>query len=121
MKRLLILGGLIGTGVLAYFVAKDYIDAEKFEAVKEKLPKLELEKIKSLVEQKSEIEEKITTLATTISDTARELVEKGSEYAQEKKEKLLNIIEEAKKSIQEEKEKLKEIRERLDSQDSEVV
>ncbi len=121
MKRLLILGGLIGAGVVAYFWAKDYIDVEKFGSVKEKLPKLELEKIKSLVEQKSEIEEKITTLATTISDTARELVEKGSEYAQEKKEKLLNIIEEAKKSIQEEKKKLREIREKLDTQDSEVV
>jgi len=121
MKRLLILGGLIGVGAAAYFLAKEYIDVEKFDVVKEKLPKIELDKLKNLMEQKSEIEEKITTLATTISDTARELVEKGNEYAQEKKEKLLNIIEEAKKSIQEEKEKLKEIRERLDSQDSEVV
>jgi len=121
MKRLLLFSGLVGVGILAYFVAKDYIDVEKLDTVKEKFPKVDLDSFKRLVEQKSEIEEKIASLATTISDTAKELVEKGSEYAQEKKQQLLNMIEDAKKAIQEEREKLKDIRERLDSQDSEVV
>ncbi len=121
MKKIILIGGLLGAGVLAYLFAKDYIEIEKLETVKEKLSGLEFERLKKLIQQKDEIEEKITSLATTISDSAKELVEKGSEYAQEKKQALLNMIDEAKKAIQEEKKKLKEIRERIDNQDTEVV
>ncbi len=122
MKKLfLMLSGVAGLGAILYFMNKDSVNFEKFTSIKDKMPKIEFDRVKQLLEQKEEIEEKITSLAATITDSAKELVEKGSEYAQEKKQSLLNIIDEAKNAIQEEKEKLKEIRERLDDQDSEVV
>ncbi len=122
MKKLfLMLGGMVGLGAVLYFVTKDSIDFEGFASIKDKIPKIEFDKVRQLLEQKEDIEEKITNLATTITDSAKELVEKSSEYAQDKKQSLLNIIDEAKNAIQEEKEKLKEIRERLDNKDSEVV
>ncbi len=120
-KLFFMLGGIVGLGVVLYFVNKDSVSFENFTSIKDKIPKIEFDKVKQLLEQKEEVEEKIANLATTITDSAKELVEKSSEYAQEKKQSLLNIIEEAKNAIQEEREKLKEIRERLDDQDSEVV
>lgn len=113
MKKLVLLIVGVAGAFVAYEATKKFLEDEKNAEFKQKLISVADEKKELLLKQKENIEEKITQLATKMADNSKELLDKGVEYAQEKKQAIVESIEEAKKTIQEEKERLKEVRARL--------
>ncbi len=113
--------GIASSVIMGIAIAK-FLQSEKSEGIKNAISDFTDEKKKSLIEQRGLLEEKMTDLATRISDNSKQLVDKGLDYAQDKKNKIIESIDEAKKAMQEEKERLKEIRARLqEGEDEEVI
>ena len=113
--------GIASSVIMGIAIAK-FLQSEKSEGIKSAISDFTDEKKKSLIEQRGLLEEKMTDLATRISDNSKQLVDKGLDYAQDKKNKIIESIDEAKKAMQEEKERLKEIRARLqEGEDEEVI
>lgn len=116
------LGIGIASSVIMGIAITKFLQSEKSDDIRNVISDFADEKKKSLIEQRGLLEEKITDLATKIADNSKQLVDKGLDYAQDKKNKIVDSIEEAKKAMQEEKERLKEIRARLqEGEDEEVI
>jgi len=116
------LGIGIASSVIMGIAITKFLQSEKSEGIKNTISDFTDEKKKSLIEQRGLLEEKMTDLATKIADNSKQLIDKGLDYAQDKKNKMIESIDEAKKAMQEEKERLKEIRARLqEGEDEEVI
>jgi len=113
--------GIASFAIMSIAITK-FLQSEKSDDIKNVISDFADEKKKSLIEQRGLLEEKMTDLATKIADNSKQLVDKGLDYAQDKKNKIVDSIDEAKKAMQEEKERLKEIRARLqEGEDEEVI